>query len=280
MTLLLICETSIINNIFTLVSKKLNLKLTIVDNIIEFKEEYDFIVVDHSYIDDDFNKLKQYTKKLAAICPDELPFDKSRDFIIPRPFLPTQLQDLLSEHIQIIKEENLKEASDYNRVMPSNKEVLLDELAYEEDEEVTIPVTDYVDSLVEDVALEIEDENDESIITLASLKEGGVLDSGEISKINDILEEEQLQAKIDYEEDWKDIVDIIDDALSEVREYEFSLNNNTSLPDKDYYELILNHYSINELKPFLSKLNQEIVDKLSAGEIVDLKIKLKESSGK
>ena len=36
-------------------------------------------------------------RKLGAISSEELPFDKSKDFVIPRPFLPTNLKLFLIE---------------------------------------------------------------------------------------------------------------------------------------------------------------------------------------
>ena len=90
MNLLLICETNIIEHIFTLVCKRLNINLTS-QKTTNVYDKYDLIVIDQSFIDDKFNLIKQYSRKLGAISSEELPFDKARDFIIPRPFLPTSL---------------------------------------------------------------------------------------------------------------------------------------------------------------------------------------------
>ncbi|WP_438887217.1 hypothetical protein, partial [Bacillus cereus group sp. Bce037] len=88
--------------IFTLVCKRLNINLTI-QKTNSINEKFDLIVVDQNFIDDKFNSLKQLSKKLGAISSEELSFDKSRDFIIPRPFLPTKLESLLVEQLEIIK---------------------------------------------------------------------------------------------------------------------------------------------------------------------------------
>ncbi|MBU3016075.1 hypothetical protein KO488_15060 [Poseidonibacter lekithochrous] len=280
MTLLLICETAIIEQIFSLVCKKLNIDLTITKSN-DVNEKYDLIVIDQNFIDDKFNIIKQFSKKLGAISSEELPFDKSRDFIIPRPFLPTKLQEILKEQFSIINEDDIslkndeyKNTSTYidSNVYNTHKD------EYEEDEEVTVPIiTDYVESLAEDVYLDIEEDNDESIVTLASLNNGGILDNSELSKINDILKEEVIHNEIVMNKnDWKDISDIIDDALDEVKEYEFDLNEPTS--NENILKLVLSDYNITELKPLLEKFNQDTIDRLSHGESIDIRLVLKDEN--
>ena len=280
MTLLLICETAIIEQIFSLVCKKLNIDLIITKSN-DVNEKYDLIVIDQNLIDDKFNIIKQFSKKLGAISSEELSFDKSRDFIIPRPFLPTKLQEILKEQFSIINEDDIslkndeyKNSSTYidSNVYNTHKD------KYEEDEEVTVPIiTDYVESLAEDVYLDIEEDNDESIVTLASLNNGGILDNSELSKINDILKEEVIHNEIVMNKnDWKDISDIIDDALDEVKEYEFDLNEPTS--NENILKLVLSDYNITELKPLLEKFNQDTIDRLSHGESIDIRLVLKDEN--
>jgi len=115
---------------------------------------------------------------------------------------------------------------------------------------------------------------DESLVNISSLNNGGILDNNELNKINNILKEEKIQNEIELEKsDWKDISSIIDDALEEVREYEFDLVHN----DTKIYNLVLNKFDIEELKPFLEKFNQNVINRLVSGEVVDVKISLKES---
>ncbi len=271
MNLLLICETAIIEHIFTLVCKKLNIKLTVQKNN-NVEDRYDLIVIDQNFIDDKFNIIKQFSKKLGAISSEELPFDKSRDFIIPRPFLPTALLNLIQEQIELIKEE--VQVENYKNETKSEDPTIVD-LDYEEDEEVTVPVNDYVNSLADDIYDEIEEQNDESIISLGTLRNGGVLDESELSKITDILNEESIQEEINLEkEDWKNISDIIDDALDEVKDYEFDLEQT----EPKQYNLVLSHFQIDELKPLLEKFDQAIIDKLANNEIVDVRIALKDKN--
>lgn len=270
MKLLLICETAIIEHIFTLVCKRLNIDLSI-QKTTTINEEFDVIVVDQNFIDDKFNSFKQFTKKLAAISSEELPFDKSRDFIIPRPFLPTKLETLLIEQKEIIKEE---EEYEKNRKVTTFTSYDLDE----NDEEVTIPVVNYINNLEEKTTSSLDedfnfDDEDESIVSLETLNIGGVLDSSELTRINDILREDSIQNEINLEKnDWKDISSIIDDALAEVKEYEFDLKEPMLKP----HSLVLSNFNINELRPLLEKLDQSIIDKLSSGDTVDIRITLKD----
>ena len=268
MNLLLICETQIIEQIFSLVCKKLKLDFS-VQSTTTIDKEYDFIIVDQDFIDDKFNIIKQYSKKLGAITSEELPFEKSRDFIIPRPFLPTKLQEILREQVHFLEAEILKEQK--LEVKPDLHTDIYDENTH------TAPITDYVESLVEDVYLDMnEEEGDESIITLNPSNKGGILDNKELSKLHEMLEENDTKQEFVMDSnDWKDIGSIIDDALDEVKEYEFDLEDSSS---KKPFNLILSNYNIEELKPLLEKFNQNIIDRLSSGESVDIKLVLKDKN--
>lgn len=270
MNLLLVCETQIIEQIFSLVCKKLKLDFS-VQGTTAITGEYDFIIVDQDFIDDKFNIIKQYTRKLGAITSEELPFEKSRDFIIPRPFLPTKLQEILREQVHFLEAEILKEQK-----LDIKPELNTD--IYDENNSIA-PITDYVESLVEDVYLDISEDDvdeDESIVKVNSSNNGGILDNKELSKLHDMLEDNEAQKELVMDSnDWKDIGSIIDDALDEVKEYEFDLEDNTS---KKPLNLVLSNYNIEELKPLLEKFNQNTIDRLSAGESVDIRLVLKDKN--
>lgn len=268
---LLICDTTIIEHIFALVCKKMNIDLTIQKSTI-VNEEYDFIIVDQAFIDDNFNNYKQYTKRLGAISSEELSFSKARDFIVPRPFLPTKLEAILNEQIETLYDDELnysRKASVYNNFEEEDKTFIIQKNSILND---NIFNSDNV------VDKEMNDDEfafiDESLVNISSLNNGGILDNNELNKINNILKEEKIQNEIELEKsDWKDISSIIDDALEEVREYEFDLVHN----DTKIYNLVLNKFDIEELKPFLEKFNQNVINRLVSGEVVDVKISLKES---
>ena len=118
MNLLLISETAIIEKIFSLVCKKLNIDLTI-QKTNDVNEKFDLIVIDQNLIDDKFNIIKQFSKKLGAISSEELPFDKSRDFMVPRPFLPTKLQEILLEQFNLISKEEISSSDTIDHTKPT-----------------------------------------------------------------------------------------------------------------------------------------------------------------
>ncbi|MDY0320558.1 MAG: hypothetical protein RBR23_02380 [Arcobacteraceae bacterium] len=254
MKLLLVTQEDIIKKVFTLVCKKLELDLIIQEDT-QITDRYDIIVLDHYFIDDRFNIIKQYSKKLGAITGEPLPFEKAKDFVINRPFLPTQLITILSEQLEKIRFERKRETT---------KQFIND---YETQNTVS-----YLDSLVEDIASDIEIETDESIIQKPTIKQGGVLDSAELSKIKTLLDIKKEPTTIDDldEGDWLDLSEIIDKALEEVKVYEF--------PENKPIKLILSQYNLDELKPLLKKLNQSVIDSLTEGKEITLMLKLKEEN--
>lgn len=253
MKLLLICKTPIIVKIFTLICKKLNVVLQIQeDNNVD--EKFDIIVIDSQFVDDRFNIIKQFCTKIGAISSEDLPFDKSRDFIIPRPFLPAQLQEIIQEVIETMEQElNQQKIQQQKHHHVANEE------------------EEYMDSIATYIAQDIEDENDESIVSFASLKKGGVLDSKELGRIQSLLNIEPTLNEVEMnEEDWLDLSEIIDKALEEVKDYEFDLNDSGAIT------LVLSKFTMEELKPLLLKLDQNSIDKLTTGGSINLELKLKE----
>ena len=263
MNLLLICKTTIVEHIFTLICKRLDIELFI-QNTNEVDTQYDIIVIDEEFIDDEFNIIKKFSTKIGAISKEELSFEKSRDFIIPRPFLPTKLQTLLQDQIELIKFEIKNEA------------IIENEFDYlEEDDECTIPILDYVDSLDEDIYSEVKEDKNDGIVNLNGLEDGGILDSSELTKINDLLYQETIMDDMSIDDaDWKDISEIIDDALDEVQDYEFELDK----PENRITQLFLSKHSLDEVKPLLEKLDQNIISSLTSGNSIDLKISMKEEN--
>lgn len=257
MKILLISKTPIIVKIFTLISKKLNIILDVqADTHVD--EKVDIIVVDFDFVDDRFNTNKQFCSKIGAISSQDLPFDKSRDFIIPRPFLPAQLQEILEGLVATITNDLTRHIIEQTKYqIPSST--------------ITDDVVNYVNSLADDIAQDIENDNDESIVSYASLKKGGVLDSKELNKIQSLLNIDPVFNEVEMnEEDWLDLSEIIDKALEEVKDYEFDIKDDAAI------KLELSRYTMEELKPLLLKLNQNSIDKLTSGGSIFLELKLKE----
>lgn len=273
MKLLLICNTPIIEHIFALVCKRVNIDLTI-EKSTKIKDKFDFIVVDQPFIGKDFILLKKYTKSLAAISSEELNYDMPKEFMIPRPFLPTKLEIILKEQMEALKyrlenDHNLDAFIDDNRLEVEDiKEDDLDEKVEDRLSE------DFFETLIDDDfddSFFTQDENeDESIVSLDAIRQGGVLDSNELKKINSFLSDNKKEEEKLENIDWKDISQIIDDALEEVKDYEFDAV-------QEDYHLILNRYKMDDLKPLLTKLNQDLIDRLAKNETVNIKISLKEN---
>lgn len=273
MKLLLICNTAIIEHIFNLVCKRLGIDLNIERNT-KFQGKFDFIVVDQPFIGSDFLKLKRFTKKLAAINSEELSYDLPSDFVVPRPFLPTKLEAILKEQIKILKDE-IENGHNFDIFKDSlvKDNYIEDSQSFNEMQEKESDLAeDFFETLIEDDFddgfFRKNDLDDESIVSLNSIRQGGVLDKSELKKINSFLDDKSENIQKLEERDWKDITDIIDDALDEVKDYEFDL-------EKEDYTLVLNRFKMDELKPLLLKLNQNIIDRLARNEVINLKISLK-----
>lgn len=273
MKLLLICNTAIIEHIFNLVCKRLGIDLNIEKNT-KFQGKFDFIVVDQPFIGNDFLKLKRFTKKLAAINSEELSYDLPSDFVVPRPFLPTKLEAILKEQIKILKDE-IENGHNFDTFKDSlvKDNYIEDSQSFNEMQEKESDLAeDFFETLIEDDFddgfFRKNDLDDESIVSLNSIRQGGVLDKSELKKINSFLDDKSENIQKLEERDWKDITDIIDDALDEVKDYEFDL-------EKEDYTLVLNRFKMDELKPLLLKLNQNIIDRLARNEVINLKISLK-----
>ncbi|MFA5720736.1 MAG: hypothetical protein WC920_00500 [Aliarcobacter sp.] len=273
MKLLLICNTAIIEHIFNLVCKRLGIDLNIERNT-KFQGKFDFIVVDQPFIGSDFLKLKRFTKKLAAINSEELSYDLPSDFVVSRPFLPTKLEAILKEQIKILKDE-IENGHNFDTFKDSlvKDNYIEDSQSFNEMQEKESDLAeDFFETLIEDDFddgfFKKNDLDDESIVSLNSIRQGGVLDKSELKKINSFLDDKSENIQKLEERDWKDITDIIDDALDEVKDYEFDL-------EKEDYTLVLNRFKMDELKPLLLKLNQNIIDRLARNEVINLKISLK-----
>jgi hypothetical protein len=267
----LVTQESVITKIFTLICSKLNIDLKISnDNYIE--QHSDIIIVDDPFIDDHFNLIKQYSKRLGAITQEDLPFEKAKDFTIPRPFLPSTLEKILNDQIQIIKDKELKDKA---------KTTTTNTTAIEEDDQELI-------NLANDLIDDIQDNNeDESIIHYSTNKKDqnlnrNVLDSQELSKLQNMLEaNDEFFKKINMaapqelsKEDWVDLADIIDKAIDDVKEYEFE---ESQTPDQSQtINLVLNQFAMNELRPLLQKLDQNIIDNLVDGKDIYLHLQLKD----
>jgi len=268
-SIILVSRKPIIIQIFTLVCKKLHLDLEVLDEV-QVDHKVDIIIIDNDFIDDRFNVVKSYTKIMGAISKEELPFGSANDFIIPLPFLPSSLESILLEQLEILKKR------DSSKTYISK----VDDIDEQDDDSLntndTEPALEYLDSLADDIAFDIEEENDDSIVSLASLNNGGVLDTKELSNIQNLMTQENRynEKEFEYEEQeedqWTDLSSIIDQAIDEVN----TVSEIYSKFDNKPIKVLLNNYELEELTPLLNKLDQDIIDSITEGYEINLQIKL------
>ena len=259
MNLLLITDKKIIKQIFNLVTSKLDIELTMSDINVAHKK-FDLIVIEDSCLDSKFNTAS-YANTLGIVTKDTSTYKSQCDFILNKPFLPSQLISILTNLktvSQSIAQATIVETNQLNKAVM---------------EDATTTAVDFIETLASDIGDEIAEESDESVLPTAFVEKGGILDTNELSKIQDILNDDttidandNLQVnKEEIDEDWINLSDIIDKAIDDVKEYEFKRDT----PIK----LLLNDYSIKELSPLLNRLDQEIVDTLTSGEEITLQLK-------
>ncbi len=284
--LILISKTPIIIQIFKLISKKLNIKLEILAEA-QIDHKVDIIIIDKEFIDDRFNILKTYTKRIGAITNEQLGFEFANDFTIPLPFLPSNLQLILEKEVQEIVAKSTQKRY-VTSIIPDIDDINSvddNEYSLDNDEEELDPALQYLDSLANGIAQDIDEESDESLVSFESLpQEGGVLDFNELSKLEKIIDPNilgtnynKLNTKLKSdsvdEDEWLDLSSIIDEAIYEVN----SSSDLGSNGDEQPIELTLNNYSLNQLAPLLNLLNQDIIDELTNGKEISLQLKLGEN---
>jgi len=264
-SLILVSKKPIIIQIFTLVCKKLNIKLEVLDEV-QIDHKVDIIIIDSDFIDDRFDIVKSYAKIMGAISKEQLPFGSANDFIIPLPFLPSSLEEILETQLDILKKRT------NSKTYITNVEVS-DEI--EEEYAEVEPAVEYLESLADDIAFDMEEENDDSIVPLTALNQGGILDTKELSNIQNIMTPGTDLKKEDFDEDkiedeWMDLSSIIDQAIDEVN----TVSEIYSKFDNKPIKVLLNNYELEELTPLLNKLDQDIIDSLTDGYEINLQIKL------
>jgi hypothetical protein len=286
--LILVSKTPIVIQIFNLVCKKLSIHIQVLNDI-SIDRKVDILVIDKEFIDEDFATLKRYTKQIGAITNDEMSFEMANDFAIPSPFLPSNLEVILQEQLSILAQKANAKTYVTNEMQQKEKDpFIIDDLSDVEadlglDEELE-PAMEYLGSIADDIANGIDEENDDSIVSTVSLDNGGVLDKEELSRIGTLVDlggnpsleklEESIMEDVELNqnsEQWQDLSDIIDQAINEANTSEqFNLKDLENNP----IDVKLNDFTLEELKPLLSKLDQDIIDNITEGNAVTLKLRL------
>lgn len=272
-SLILVSQKPVVIQIFTLVCKKLNILLEVLSET-QIDSKVDIIVMDTEFIDDRFNIVKGYSKLIGAISKKELPFEIANDFLVPLPFLPSVLQEILEKQLVVL------EKKEKSKTYVTNIEV---DAEYEESEDDIEPAIDYLESLADDIAEDMDDENDDSIVSISSIDSGGILDTSELSQIEDLIEPNKLNheinsfANIDEDKNegqWLDLSSIIDQAISEVN----TVGDIYSKYDNNPIKLLLNNYELDQLTPLLNLLDQDVIDSLTQGQEIIVQLKFEDTN--
>ena len=273
--LILVSKKPIVIQIFTLVCKKLNITLEVLYEA-QIDHKVDLIVLDNEFINDRFNIIKTYSKLIGAISKEDLPFEFANDFIIPMPFLPSSLQDILEKQIDILnKRINSKTYVSNIEVEDDDFDEFTIDTLQKDDPSVSV---EYLESLADDIADDMKEELDDSVVSRSSVNQGGILDRNELSMLERIIGEQTeynsgnnfVDADEESDEQWIDLSSIIDQAIDEVN----TVDHIYDRVDNNPIKLLLNNYELDELKPLLSMLDQEIIDSLADGNEVSLLLKL------
>jgi hypothetical protein len=297
--IVLVSNTQIIKQIFTLVSNNLQVNLEILEDI-SVLDNPDVLILDEEFINLDLKNIDRQCTKVAFLYQNQKNnTNNTFDFDIKKPFLPSSLLQTLTAvltpksfpksafdtitKVDTISTIDTVTMGDINhRTVESNDSIteiqnnLKNFESYERDENEEFGNKDTIDNLLNfidnldegsaaDSCVELP-ENDCSLVSEEEMGQGGVLDLKELSLLNTMINNgsENDTNNTIKKDDWLELSSIIDDAIDEVQEYEFS----NDLP----ISLKLNEYTIDELSPLLKKLNQSIIDKLTSGNKINLEL--------
>ena len=283
MTVLLISKTPIVIQIFKLICSKFKIKLTIRSNN-NIKESFDIIVVDQDFIDSSFNDIRNKSKKIGAISSEELSFDKNRDFLIKRPFLPSDLSEILSNQINNIMNNSKKEVNNSDDEIVSKQNST--NTTKSQKDYMDMLAGNIIDSIDEkpfensinnfDTKVSDEESQESSIVTIpdSTLKNNSnIFNMEEINKIQELLgKDKSLEdiTKLNLDSNilnsqWDNLSEIIDEAIIEA---------GTGIHQPKDIIITLNNYTMKELTPLFRKLDQNIIDDLRNGKVISVKLRL------
>ena len=250
----LVSNDLMIGKIFALVAKKLTFEYEQFTSLEDVLIDYEYLLIDDKInINEDL--LKHFKTKILISASQNI--QVNYDHIFVKPFLPSDLQKYL---------EKLFSLDGDNSIVAPQKERNLSDV----EDNISVNTSDlsaFVDTIVGD--MEEEDEDDLLTIKKEDLSHGGVLDKNELSKLYNMLGENiDRFDSIDEKdgEDWVELSKIIDKAIDDIESYDYE-------EDKPI-KLILNQYTMDQLKPLLKMLNQDIIDDLTDGKDIYLQLRL------
>ncbi len=226
-SILLINDNKIVSRLLQLSSEKHNYALEEINDYTAGESAYNVIFIDNEKYDEDaFNSLKETLTfdKLGFIANKTDIKPEGFDFILEKPFLPTDFVKLMEENFRVMTPSDENVALD---TIDDNEDALdldnLEEISLDEPEEISLDLEDdQLDKIVDDsvdneiklttgiAANMVQDENKEELADMVS-----EIDNMEIEE--EILEEMDLDALVD-EESAESIVDesVVKESIEEV----------------------------------------------------------------
>ena len=188
MKLLLINQNPVVSRMMKMSVPKAGFEIEECGSVYDLpKGSYDVIIIDDEMYDDNFLKAIQENisyKKLGLLTSSKESEKDTFDFLIPKPFLPTDLVEILRDVKASIEQE---------------KDTYIDELAHikkEESEErkenTKITQEEFLGEEPEEKEsiVEIEEQEEESPFIEEPLTKSGILNKEEIESVSKLLEEE------------------------------------------------------------------------------------------
>ncbi len=278
MNLLLINKNPVVSRMLKLSAPKAGFEVEECDNVYELpKGEFDVIFIDDEMYDENFLKeIKRNIefKQIGLITSSKDEHIEGFDFTLTKPFLPTDLIELLrgvKGKIEFMKKEEIetdlekkiakieeKQKEKVEEETPLNI-LTLNEVPELEDKKIE----DNLPQVKEEIVEFEEEEEEEPFISESEIEERGILDRSELEKVQGLLEEEKLLAEEEktIEEIQEDTQDNVEEEVEEkkpsilkkVEEYQKEKKDKPQKPEfKDEEKIkalmgVLDLYSIREL---------------------------------
>ena len=212
MKILLLNNNPVVNKLVTLSAQKTSDELSIADSVeaIESKS-YDLLIVDDALYGEgvmqEINSKIKFNKSLY-ICSKEADFAEEFTKTLKKPFLPTDLVDMLislGKMTETIELDKVDEAHDKFESF-DNLEELDEELDLDLDELDGLDELDELDDLDEKLDEDVEFENSEHDTAM-----DGVLDKDELQEVQNLLEETELEEDLGFDDSDLELEDFVED---------------------------------------------------------------------
>ncbi len=215
MKLLLINNNPVVHRMMNIGAPKAGYELESVENVNEIPSgAYNVVIIDDELFDENLVELikeKIDFDKIGVIAFQPAKFQESFDFVLPKPFLPTDLVELLRKLKEEIESTGITEASpdestyegeesaqESSESQQETEETLQEEQSVEETpeeseetEQESTPEIALEEVEREEPLVEVEEEEEEPPFVDEGLQKSGVLDEEEVKKVSELLEEEE-----------------------------------------------------------------------------------------